>query len=77
MQAQIRGIAQAKRNVQDSTNLLRVADAGMKEVQNMVLRIRELTAYAANDTNTIEDRQHIQEEINQLVEEIDLISYRT
>jgi len=77
MQAQIRGIAQAKRNVQDATNLLRVADAGMKEVQNMVQRIRELTAYAANDTNTIEDRQHIQEEINQLVEEIDLISYRT
>jgi len=66
MQAQIRGMDQATRNIQEATGLLRVADAGMREIQDMVQRIRELTLFASNDTNTIENRQHMQAEINQL-----------
>jgi len=77
MQTQIRGMNQAMRNIQDATSLLRVADAGMSEIQNMVQRIRELVVYAANDTNTIYDRENIQAEINQLISAVDFIANRT
>ena len=77
MQAQIRGMDRAMRNVQDATSLLRVADAAMGEIESMVQRIRELTVYAANDTQTINSRQMIQLEINQLITEIDSVAHRT
>lgn len=43
----------------------------------MLHRITELSVKAANGTNTEEDRQYIQKEVNQLMAEIDRISETT
>lgn len=49
----------------------------MAEVQDMLHRMTELSIKSANGTNTAEDRQAIQKEINQLLGEIDNVAHRT
>ncbi len=77
MRSQIRGLDQGAHNLQDGMSLLNVADGALAEVQEMLHRMTELTVQAANDTNTFEDREVIQDEINMLMEEIDRIGTDT
>ena len=77
MRAQIRGLNQAHRNVQDGIALIQTAEGGMAGISEMVQRIRELVVQASNDTSIITNREKIQQEINQLVNEIDSLSART
>lgn len=78
MRAQIRGLNQASENIQDGISLVNVADAGLANIQDPhLIRIRELAIQAANDTNTDEDRQKIQLEVQQLVKSIDNITNNT
>lgn len=77
MRGQIRGLEQASRNVQDGISLCQVADGALAEVSEMMQRITELSVQAANDTNTEMDREAIQKEINQLLQEIDHIGQAT
>ena len=81
MRAQIRGLDMASRNAQDAISLVQTAEGGLQEISNMVQRIRELIVYASNDTmehNDIGtgDRQKVQDEIDQLVQEIDSMAER-
>lgn len=81
MRAQIKGLDMASKNAQDGISLIQTAEGGMQEIDNMLQRIRELTVQVSNDTNEHNasgtgDRQKIQDEINQLVEEIDSMSDR-
>jgi len=83
MRAQIRGLDMANKNTQDGISLIQTAEGGMAEIDEMVQRIRELVVYAANDTaeqdsktNIQGDRQKIQDEINQLMQEIDSMASR-
>ncbi len=71
MRAQIRGLNQAERNVTDGMSLINTMDGGMSIIDDMLQRQRELTIQGMNDTYTSSDREKIQLEINQLVEEID------
>lgn len=77
MRTQIRGLLQAQQNIQDGISLVQVADGAMGEIQELLQRARELTVQSTNDTNTDQDRQHIQAEVNQIIKEIDGISKRT
>ncbi|MGM8216586.1 flagellin [Bacillaceae bacterium W0354] len=77
MRAQIRGLSQASRNVQDASSMLQVAEGGMGEITQLVQRMRELSVKASNDTLTYEDRLHIQEEIDQMKKGIADIVYNT
>jgi len=70
MRTQIRGLGRASLNIQDGVSLTQVADGALKNITDMVQRMRELTVQAANDTNSLLDRQMIQLEINQLTSEI-------
>ncbi|MBR1737587.1 MAG: hypothetical protein IJ736_11335, partial [Firmicutes bacterium] len=56
---------------QDGISLVQVADGGLSEVANMLQRMREFAVQSANDTNTNEDRQKIQKEVDELAAEID------
>lgn len=81
MRAQIRGLDMASKNVSDAVSLIATAEGGMQGIDDMLHRIRELVDFAANDTNENNkvgtgDRQKIQDEIDQLVEEIDSMSER-
>ncbi|PSL51123.1 flagellin [Salsuginibacillus halophilus] len=77
MRSQIRGLDQAERNAMDGISLIQTAEGGMEEVQAMTQRIRELAVQAASDTNTDDDREEIQREVDELLEEIDEISDKT
>ncbi|MCL2215532.1 MAG: hypothetical protein FWB91_00800 [Defluviitaleaceae bacterium] len=76
MRAQIRGLDQAARNTQDGIALIQTADGAIATVSEMLLRMRELIVQAANDTNTLINRQQIQYEINQIMNEINSLANR-
>ncbi|KGO14509.1 flagellin [Clostridium botulinum] len=77
MRAQIRGLEMASRNVQDGISMIQVAEGGVKEIQSMLQRMRELAVQAANGTNSPEDRKNIQDEIDQLTRGIDDVANGT
>lgn len=77
MRSQIRGLDQATSNAQDASSLAQTAEGALNETTDILQRMRELAVQGANDTNTDEDRQQIQTELNQLTSEIDRISTTT
>ncbi|GMN99914.1 flagellin N-terminal helical domain-containing protein [Parageobacillus thermoglucosidasius] len=77
MRSQIRGLEMAERNALDAISLIQTAEGALNEVHSILQRMRELAVQAANDTNTNEDRTHIQSEINQLADELNRIGNST
>lgn len=77
MRAQIRGLNQSSRNIQDGISLVQTAEGGMNEIHSLLQRGRELSVQAANGTMTAEDRDYIQQEITQIADEVDRISSST
>lgn len=77
MRAQIRGLGQEQRNMQDSISMLQTAEGGMEEIHSLLQHGRELSVQAKNDTLTDKDRESIQDEINQIVNEVDRIANDT
>ena len=70
MRAQIRSIDQASRNASDGVSMVQVAEGALNTVTDMLIRIRELTVQAANDTYTLSDRAKLFTEIELLMDEI-------
>ncbi|MCL1884760.1 MAG: hypothetical protein FWF81_13535 [Defluviitaleaceae bacterium] len=77
MRAQIRGLDQASINAQDGVGLIQTAEGAMSTISDMVIRVRELMVQAANDTNTLNNREMIQLEIDQIFTEINDVTFRT
>ncbi len=77
LRAQIRGIGQAERNAQDGVSLVQIAEGSLAEVGNILIRMRELGVQAASDTIGQQERQFLNIEFNQLLEEIDRIAMST
>lgn len=77
MKTQISGLEQASRNASDGISVIQTAEGALIEVGSMLQRMRELAVQAASGTNTTEDRDSIQAEIDQLNEEIQRISDTT
>lgn len=77
MRAQMRGLQQAERNVQDGVSLVQTAESGLANIHEQLLRARELAVQAGNDTLTSDDRNKIQLEIDQMKQGIDSIANNT
>lgn len=77
MRGQIRGLAKASRNIQDGISLIQTAEGGLGEIHSLIQRGRELSVQGANDTLTSEDREKLQTEISQIIDEVDRISVDT
>jgi flagellin len=77
MQSQLSGIKMAIRNSQDGISLVQTAEAGMGEITNMILRMRELAVQMENGIYTAKDRDNAQLEVNALLAEIDKIANNT
>ena len=77
MRSQVRGLNQAVRNAQDGISLIQTAEGALNEAHSILQRMRELAVQAATDTNTDDDRQVLQAEVEQLVEELDRIAENT
>ena len=77
MRKQIRGLTQASANAQDGISSVQTAEGALTEVHDMLQRMNELAVKAANGTNSKDDRDYIQAEVDQLVTEIDRVSTTT
>jgi flagellin len=77
MTSQVRGLNQAIRNTNDGVSLAQTAEGGLAESTTILQRMRELSVQAANDTNSTGDRESIQNEVDQLVNELDRIATKT
>lgn len=77
MRGQIRGLNQAVGNSEDSISLIQTAEGAMQQSHEILQRMRSLAVQSANDTNTSDDRTHIQEEIKELAKELDRVANTT
>ncbi len=76
-QSQISGLNVATRNANDGISLAQTAEGALNEVTNNLQRIRELAVQSANATNSSSDREALNAEVQQRIEEIDRISNQT
>ena len=77
MRSQIRGLNQASTNAQDGISLIQTAEGALNEQHSILQRMRELAVQAANGTETNDDREAVQNEIEQLQSELTRISDTT
>lgn len=77
LKADIRGSQQAKRNASDGISMIQVAEGGMNEVSNILVRLRELSVQAASDTIGDKERAFTDLEFQQLTKEVERISSST
>ncbi|MEK8131740.1 flagellin [Paenibacillus filicis] len=77
MRGQIRGLDMASKNSQDGISLIQTAEGALNETHSILQRMRELAVQSANDTNTDTDRNELQKEVDQLIQEIDRIANTT
>ncbi len=70
MRRLIRGLHKGSENITEGISLIKVADAALGEITDMLQRVNELSVQAYNGTNTPQDRQAIQAEVDQLLAEI-------
>ena len=74
MESQIRGMNMAIRNSQDGISLVQTAESAMGEINNMVIRMRELAVQMNNGVYTDTDRANAQLEVTALLAEIDKVA---
>lgn len=74
MTAQIRGMSQSRRNINDAISMVQTSEAALGEMTNLFQRGRELSVQAANASNSASDKAALQTEMSQLIAEVDRIS---
>jgi len=74
MRSQIRGLNQAGQNIQNGISFIQTTEGYLQETQDIVHRVRELSVQAANGIYTQSDRQMIQVEVSQLVDEVNRVA---
>jgi len=77
MNAHIRSLGQAVRNAQDGVSVVQIFEGGTNEINNMMMRIRELAMQSASDTVGDRERGMLNNEVEQLKQEIERISHTT
>ena len=75
--SQIKGLNAAVRNAGDGIALAQTAEGALGSVNDSLQRIRELAVQASNATNSDVDREALQAEVDQLVNEISKTSEET
>jgi len=75
--SQIRGLTQAVRNANDGVSLIQTAEGALDESTNVLQRMRELSIQAANGIYSDADRETLDAEFQQLVDELDRIAETT
>lgn len=77
LRAQIRSLGQAERNAQDGISFAQVAEGGMTEISNIMIRMRELAIQGASDTVGDKERGFLHQEASSLLAEVDRIAGST
>jgi len=66
LRARQRSLDVAKRNANDGVSYIQVAEGGLNEVTNIVVRMRELASQAASDTIGDREREFLDKEFQQM-----------
>lgn len=74
MRTQVQGLRQAERNTQDGLSMIQTTEGFMAQTSDIIQRIRVLAVQASNGIYSAEDRQMIQVEVSQLVDEVDRVA---
>ena len=74
LRAQIRGLNQAGRNIENAVSFIQTTEGYLSETQDIMHRVRELAVQSANGIYAQEDRMQIQVEVSQLVDEVNRIA---
>ncbi|WP_440131999.1 flagellin N-terminal helical domain-containing protein, partial [Escherichia coli] len=75
--ANVKGLTQAARNANDGISLAQTTEGAAAEINTHLQRVRELAVQAGNSSYSQEQRNSMQDEINQRLSDIDRISEQT
>jgi flagellin len=74
LRAQIRGLNQAERNIQNAVSFIQTSEAYLQGTQDILHRIREMAVQSASGIYSTEDRLQIQVEVSALIDEVNRIA---
>ena len=74
LKSDMRALDQASRNAADGVSLVQTAEGALDEVNNILLRLRELAEQAATETLGATERDYLDQEWTELLDEVDRIS---
>jgi len=77
LRGQIAGIRVAKRNSENALSLMQVAEGGLNEQTNILIRLRELAIQSASDNVSDTERGFLDQEYQNLTQEFDRIARTT
>lgn len=77
LQAQTRGMGTAMQNTQNASSMLQTADGAMKEVTNILYRMKDLATQAADGSSSENERKAMQAEYDALGKELSNIMNNT
>lgn len=77
MTSQIMGLNKAAQNANDAISLAQIAEGGMGTATDILQQMRTLAVQSANGTNSSADRQALQDQVTQLINEIDDVANNT
>ncbi len=77
LRAKSRSLNMARRNASEATSMLEVAEGGMTEMGNILVRLRELSVQASSDTVNDRERSFLNREYTALVDELDRVANST
>ncbi|MBQ6975674.1 MAG: flagellin [Selenomonadaceae bacterium] len=71
MRVQMRSLDQANQNTQNASSLMKVAEGAVERTVDILRTLKQKAIDAATDTNTDDDRETIQKELDQFIDQID------
>lgn len=77
LRGQAQSLKQAKQNADNATGLIQVAEGGLNEQNNILIRLRELAVQSASDTVGDDERGFLETEFSNLIQEFDRIAATT
>jgi len=73
MKTTIEGTSMARQNVQNGISVMRTADGWMQQMNDILVRMKELSVEAVDDTKSSQDRSNLQTEFKQMQDELQRI----
>ncbi|MFN6192234.1 MAG: flagellin [Planctomycetota bacterium] len=77
LRSQVRSLEQARRNASDGISLMQTAEGALNEVSSILIRLRELAIQSSNGSVSSQDRETLDQEFQNLVNEVDRIGRST
>ena len=77
IRGQVAGLKMAKQNSLNAQSMIQVSEGGLNEISNIMIRLRELGVQAASDNVSDVEREFLDQEAQQLLQESDRIAAST